>query len=235
MVSEHSEIEMKALLNKMAEEHFGYGSWKAPFWFLGPEQGMSKDDRELVKRARTWLKRGSRDIDDCLEFHRDVEIIKWNFRLQLTWAKLMLVTMGYASEPVSLSERLEYQRKRWGTSDGNVSIIELSGLAAYSHSVPRDRKTFLPPRVSKLLLKIKEYEPEFVILYGKHESCSYAWKRLTEQPSASEVYRSSFAEIWKTNTTLLARTSHPRGTRNQDWIDLGNRLGALKERRHLDN
>jgi hypothetical protein len=29
---------------QMARGCYGYGNWKARYWFLGPEQGMSKDE-----------------------------------------------------------------------------------------------------------------------------------------------------------------------------------------------
>jgi hypothetical protein len=37
----------------MAEDNFGYGRWDAPYWFIGPEQGMgagAKKDEKNEKR-----------------------------------------------------------------------------------------------------------------------------------------------------------------------------------------
>ena len=66
-----------ALLHKMALECYGYGRWDAPFWFIGPEQGMGETD-DIRLRVATWLKLGAAEVCDCREFHETLGDFRWH-------------------------------------------------------------------------------------------------------------------------------------------------------------
>jgi hypothetical protein len=58
-----------ALLNDYMKVFYGYGSWKAKYWFVGIEEGGGKTFEEVTRRLDTWDRRGRRDIEDIREFH----------------------------------------------------------------------------------------------------------------------------------------------------------------------
>jgi len=62
-------MEMNDDLRAMARTCYGYGCWSAPYWFLGPEQGMCNENADLQRPVEAWQHSGSRELDDCREFH----------------------------------------------------------------------------------------------------------------------------------------------------------------------
>lgn len=78
--------------------HYGFGWWDAPFWFLGPERGMSRDESNLKRRVKVWRDLGGGELADCQEFHRRIAEKRWHSdspTLQQTWGKLLLSLMAF--------------------------------------------------------------------------------------------------------------------------------------------
>lgn len=48
------------LLTVFVRRFFGYGSWEAPIWFIGMEEGGGKRFQELNERFDKWNRRGQR-------------------------------------------------------------------------------------------------------------------------------------------------------------------------------
>lgn len=218
----------------MAENSFGYGTWGAQYWFLGPEQGMSKDESEMLKRYEAWKRLGSLDLVDCIEFHREIECATWYGRkakAQYTWTRLISVLIGYGAEGVH--DRLEYQRTKWGTFAGSTCVIELSGMAAHSQQVKRHRSEFIVPRLAKITLKLRENKPELLVLYGRSDLCKRAWNEIAS--SGTHLGRcSNGAEVRKLNGTIVAWTDHTnargRGRTYMYWQAFGKELREFQQR-----
>jgi hypothetical protein len=64
----------------MACRNYGYGRWKAPYWFIGPEQGMGLHENGLDRRVKAWLALGSLELNDCREFHHRIGEMRWHFK-----------------------------------------------------------------------------------------------------------------------------------------------------------
>src|ERR1700676_215023 len=86
-------------LSEMARGSYGYGRWEAPYWFIGPEQGMGDHEREdsesaLEARVAAWIKLGRLDLNDCRKFHCEIGEKNWHckepVKLQKTWTPLLL-------------------------------------------------------------------------------------------------------------------------------------------------
>ena len=164
----------------LARHCYGYGSWDASYWFIGPEQGGS--EKEMKKRADAFRKLDS-DKDglcDCREFHREIYEPgqrDW-FRqeplppLQTTWYCLMLTLKSYEGEvgiekpkagPLLCAYQRpvrEYQRDHWGSSVGETCVIELSGIPA---------KNFKESNASKASLSQAERHQFDAILRSRAE------------------------------------------------------------------
>lgn len=221
----------------MAEKSFGFGSWEVPYWFLGPEQGMSKDESELRKRYAAWRDLGSEELDDCLEFHLQIEDSRWHGDKptpQRTWTRLISVLVGYGAK--GISDRLSYQQKHWGRHPGHAinaetCVIELSGIAAHNLGVERDRRSYLESRLEKIDYEMRSKEPALLILYGKTEACRRAWQHLTRD--AEDLAQcSSHVQVRKAGESIIAWATHPAnfGQTIAQWQVLGQELRHLQQR-----
>ena len=230
---EGTALQIDREVRSMALTSYGYGCWNAPCWFLGPEQGMARNENgNLGGRIEAWCHFGSRELDDCREFHFRIKEERWhgkNAILQPTWAKLLLALEAFS--PKDDGDRLEYQKWKWGCQPGETCVIELSGLAANNLNVDRDRESFLDKRIEHIRTRLHEYEPEFVILYGKTAGCRKAWRELTKGAETMVEENPPFAKFRRCGPTLLAWTRHPvaRGETNEKWTRLGIRLRQLAD------
>jgi hypothetical protein len=60
-------------IREMAGRCYGYGRWDAPYWFIGQEQGMARDEKNNLKpRVEAWLYLGGCELSDCREFHERI-------------------------------------------------------------------------------------------------------------------------------------------------------------------
>ncbi|MGD0508239.1 MAG: hypothetical protein ABSA27_10605 [Terriglobales bacterium] len=220
-------------VQSMARISYGYGTWAAPYWFLGPEQGMAPfENDDLKRRIEAWRYFGSRDLDDCREFHLRIGETRWhneNAILQSTWKKLLLTLMAYFGRSTDEGTRLDYQRHEWGSQSGETCVIELSGLAAHSLKVERDRECFRAERVSEIRERMRVHKPEFVVMYGKSRKYWKAWNEISDGAKAISEGDFTFADLRKSGPTSLALTPAPTswGPTNENWIELGKKLRKL--------
>jgi len=201
---------------RMAEHFFGHGRWRAPYWFIGPEQGMAKTDT-LEIRYQAWEKLGCKPLIDCKEFHHEFGFYKWhkdNPPTQPTWRQLIRLLLAFEGKPSDNDEIRKYQRDKWGRFDGETCVIELSGLAAPSLATLLDRERFLVPRIEHIKANIVKYQPKFVVMYGKQQE--QQWIEI----AGNEFDGSGFC---RKDNTLYAFTVHPvsRGIKNEYWEKLG--------------
>jgi len=212
---------------KMACECYGFGRWAAPYWFIGPEQGQSPDEHnDLKPRAKAWLCLGGGELNDCRKFHEligEKRLHRETPQLQRTWRPLMLLLMAFLGEPTKNDGLRDYQRDKWGALDGDTCVVELSGMAAHSFKIDRDRNCFLEKRVKIIRERILQHKPKFVVMYGMREKLS--WERIADRPFPRE-------NILELGPTILALTPHPtsHGSTNEYWKGLGNRLRLMSSK-----
>ncbi len=153
---------------EMARRSYGYGRWDAPYWVIGPEPGMGKHENDdLGLRVEAWHHLGSPELCDACAFHAYINEPQWNRekpKLQSTWRPLILLLMTYLEGKTGNESLREYQRDRWGrVSGGETCVIELSGLAAHSFKVSRDRKLFRHERINVIRQRMLTYKPALVV------------------------------------------------------------------------
>jgi putative addiction module component (TIGR02574 family) len=164
----------------MARDNYGYGNWSAPYWFIGPEQGMAREENNDLKcRVGAWRHFGSRELDDCRKFHLKIKETRWhgdNAILQPTWNKLLLALFAFHGCPTEdKKSRIKYQKEKWGHESDETCVIELSELAARSLKEKRNRESFLLQRIDYIRGRMLDCKPRLVILYGKTSGCLKAW------------------------------------------------------------
>jgi hypothetical protein len=209
---------------EMAKRSFGYGRWEAPYWFIGPEQGMGPHENgQLGPRVEAWLRLGGRELCDCREFHALIGEERWHRqrpRLQPTWRPLLLLLATVLDTPIQNDALRRYQRDHWGTLNGETCAIELSGLAAPNLMAPGLHGLFLDERVGVIRDRIQQYKPKLVVMYGNHDLP--AWETIAAQPFPQ-------TGILSVGPTVLVTTPHPvsHGSTNEYWTRLGLELRRI--------
>ena len=124
---------------EMAQRFFGDGCWKAPYWFIGPEEG--KGPREPVdnaSRVDAWVKLGKCELCDCKAFHHQIGETRWHRELRdkpVLQRTLAPSNPSFLNKPAGQDDLRDYQRDSWGRQNGRETcIIELSGLGCKSSS-----------------------------------------------------------------------------------------------------
>jgi hypothetical protein len=205
-------------VHKMARRCYGYGSWEAPYWFIGPEQGQARDENnDLEPRIKAWRDLGEGELSDCRDFHALIGERRWHRerpRLQSTWRPLTLLLMTFLGRPTDNESLRKYQRDQWGSLRGETCVIELSGLAAHSLKVNRDRRLFREERIKVIRERMHHYKPALVIMYGANEKPD--WEAITEQPFPSE-------SVLRIGSSITVLTLHPtsHGLTNAYWEQWG--------------
>lgn len=229
--TQEPKTQMNPNLYEMARSSYGYGRWDAPYWFIGPEQGMGEHENNiegsLERRAAAWVKLGRLDLNDCRKFHCEIGEKNWHCNepvtLQPTWRPLLLLLMTYLGQSTSKDSLRDYQRNRWGMLEGETCVIELSGLAAPNDGEAMDTSTFLQERIQVIRQIIRKHRPRLVVMYGFAQRHSYEQIAENQFPPEPDPF---FCK----GPTLLALTPHPV-SRIRDGNEYWTRLG-LKLRNH---
>jgi hypothetical protein len=202
----------------LATDCYGYGSWNADYWFIGPEQGQGgRENGVITDRAKAHSELAVDGLSDCREFHSRIGEGRWHkddAALQSTWRSLILLLLAFQGKLTKFTSvetrkilQRDYQRNSWGISDGETCVVELSGLPAQNLAVKKDRVSFRQGRLDYIHKKILANEPKFVVIYGK--SHRKYWQAVAD-------------DIRKSGQTHLYFTPHPvYGPGNQYWIELG--------------
>lgn len=234
-------------LNNMARGFYGFGSWNAPYWFIGPEPGGNNNPL----RAKVWSEEFKKaELCDCKEFHDAINVPDWHHKrerhetpkLQSTWKKLMLLMMefrGLSIDDEKDHTRLRtYQRDHWGRSMDETCVIELSGLSAKdsAESARKNKKIneeCITHRISMIrnrlqsLMQSSLKRPELVVVYGKAgqrdwEKSKTQWEIIT---GPGLVFNSAV----KFDNTVFVFAPHPnaRGFTDKHWTVLGQKAAGL--------
>jgi hypothetical protein len=217
----NSQLETADGIPEMALRSYGYGRWDAPYWFIGPEQGQRRREKDdLRPRLEAWRKLGSSELCDCEEFHRAIHEHRWHRdgKLQSTWRTLILLLMAFLNRRTDKESLRSYQRSEWGRTNGETCVIELSGLAANNQAAVRDRESFRQKRIEVIRERMIQNRPRLVLMYGRAQRQS--WERIAG---------SSFPphNVMVSNGVIFALTPHPvsHGRKNAYWEQLGKQLG----------
>jgi hypothetical protein len=246
---------------EMARRRFGYGRWDAPFWFIGPEEGIGPPgEDDAKKRAKVWRRLCRPEVCDCRKFHRLLGVTKWHRDLpqpplQSTWKPLMLLLFTIkmqleeeqekaimhgqgAQLSKALKSRLRsYQRDKWGSSNGDTCVIELSALPAKNLKEGiKQRLIFLnedeidellQKRIAAIRERMKRYTPALIVMYGLRDEAH--WKQIAGGAFSDGYIQGFRAGIRESDSAVFVLTPHPANTHgltNAYWLELGTTLRA---------
>ena len=207
---------------------YGYGSWSAPYWFIGLEEGGVDSAEDFEKRVNAWDEMGQPDLLDLREFHLRIghaEYCQPDAKLQSTWRRLMrslFVAKGNAPTDESLRR---YQAFELGRHGSEILLLELSPLPARGVNdrwYLRDDSSSLDfidveelreARRDHIAEAIIQHKPRAVICYG--------------EPRKWAAYLSLHVErdkIWtgRRGATLIVASPQVRTVQaNDHWDEIG--------------
>jgi hypothetical protein len=217
-------------LEEMARYCLGYGTWEAPYWFIGLEEGMSGT---LEDRIKAWQKHGRQTgLSDCKKFHEEIKVYKHHQNsppLESTWRVLILILLTYLGRKNDEGELKNYQCSQLGMENGETALLELFGLPAKNieeklrqkgqHFGKELIKDIHHKRLLAIHEEIRHHKPSLVVMYGttrKEEFGRLAGKQI---------------EAWnivQRGATLMTLVPHPTswGVKNDEWIEHAKKLRA---------
>ncbi|MGB9415107.1 MAG: hypothetical protein WCB58_02250, partial [Acidobacteriaceae bacterium] len=150
----HMSVEVLESAREMARLRFGYGRWDAPYWFIGPEEGMDAAE-DPKTRLNAWRVLGSTELCDCREFHNLIGQSAYfaaKPKPVKVWKAMITVLLNCKGDSAAEQQIADYQRDRWGRLAGEVCVAELSGLAANNMEEGKQqlRNLFTEPEIKKL-------------------------------------------------------------------------------------
>jgi len=230
------------LLQEFMQGFYGYGSFNAPFWFIGMEEGGGGSQDDIRKRLEAWDARGHRELEDVTGYHRAFGITRhWDepVKLQPTWNKLIRVLMSIKNLKPSPSDLKEYQKDHLGRENDETCLLELMPLPSPGtskwlyrdiSSLPHlaNRQSYLeevaPIRIRHIRSQIASCNPPLVLFYGLGYM-SY-WQEIAgvtlEQQKLEGIYCA------RTKKTLFVAMKHPaaHSTGNEYFWQVGKWISA---------
>jgi hypothetical protein len=212
---------------EMARRFYGYGRWDAPHWFVGLEEGKGRNELpDNAQRVNAWDQLGRTELCDCLEFHYligEKDFHKERPILQHTWRPIILLLKTFLGDRSDKDSFLRaYQRDRWGRVNGGVTcVIEMTGSAAKSLDVPKDRERFQPERIEGIHYRMLKYKPRLMVIYGGGRKKREGWEKILGSRFGADG-------VMKLESTIVAHTPQPAAhiLKDTEWEALGRKLRA---------
>jgi hypothetical protein len=230
-----------ALLLDYMQGFHGYGSYEAPYWFVGMEEGSTGSIDEITNRISVWAKRGKPELDDLVGFHHATGL-DWLFKpdapLQPTWRGLIRLFLAAEGISADVEQVRNIQRTELGRMGGTNALIELFPLPSKSthhwlyadHSSVhclRSRKTYYqevgPARIRHLRERMREHQPKAVICYGL--SHRLWWEQIAGPFAPSGLPRLEVASCGSILVALIPHTS--QGVSNRFLEEAGATIAAF--------
>ena len=183
-------------LDGYARTVYGYGSYDAPYWLVGIEEGSSGTPDEIARRLARWRDRGRTELDDVAEYHRTIGEHRWFGSAptyQPTWGPLIRLLLSAQGRPGDLPDMFRYQAKELGRRSSQACLLELLPLPVKKTDAwpygewsrlphPATRRLYvahyIPTRVAHIRELTREHAPEAIIFYGGGEKYQACWRSI---------------------------------------------------------
>jgi hypothetical protein len=231
-----------ATLEEFMSRFFGYGTWDAPLWFIGMEEGGGTSESEISSRLTKWSERGRKELEDLVSYSAELGITQWfgpAARLQPTWRSLARVLLGYEGIDETRKSLIQAQCARLGSEHGGAALLELlplpsPGIRDWHYggmtdlSLLHDRATYttqlLPLRAERLNERIRARQPRVVVCYGL--AYRQAWERVAGTPLSGNADDVPMARVGR---SLVVVMRHPaaRGASSAYFQQVGKTLARM--------
>jgi hypothetical protein len=172
------------MLEKFIHSFFGYGSYKADYWFIGMEEGGGGSLEEVASRLSCWRERGERQLEDVRAYHEALGINQFfhePVKIQRTWAQLCRIVLASQGLSEDLRAIKAYQKDKLGRQDGETCLMELLPLPSpgtdrwfykdwsklgFLSCRDKYKEKVLPFRIRDIKERIEKWRPQSVVFYG---------------------------------------------------------------------
>lgn len=215
------------LLATFMETFYGYGTYDAPYWFVGMEEGGGGTFASAEGRINAWIDRGRTELEDPRGTAADLSRSPWFRsypRLQSTWKQLIRMTLVAQGIVPAVDRIRAYQRDRLGTGTGETCLLELLPLPSpstrhwfykdysdlpYLQSREAYMAHFAPMRAAHLRACVEQHKPKAVVFYSFNWWYRQWWQQITPVPYARISTPDSDILKAATPTTTFLIVKHP--------------------------
>lgn len=239
------------VLQEYANRFFGYGSYHAPFWFVGIEEGGGKTEAVVNKRFQLWQQRKQRslgddsELEDCVEFNTELgfpEFFQPKPAKQPTWSMLSRVVLSIKRWPTNQSNIADYRRQFLGKRHGQTCLLELlplpsPGSGNWSRFYVDTGLPFLVNRKAyeayydqrrsdHIRQRIEKYCPKVVVFYGVIQRDRYMNIAGANAHFVRIRVGDFSVDLGGNERTVFAITQHPTapGIPNSYFHDVGRKI-----------
>lgn len=236
-----------SILQEFIDQFLGYGSFEAPFWFVGMEEGGGNSVFEINKRVSVWKEMGGSTLVDLFEYHQKIGLTEFfgdKARLQKTWSKIIRVIFGIHKCDVDNNGIREYQNRFLGRKDRETCLIELLPLPSPNTSgwlygefsqiaYLKDRETYQNKvrsmRAGFIRQQIREFKPKVVLFYGS--TYEDIWLSIADT-KVNFTRNSEGVAFGDDGRTQFVITKHPasKGISNQYFDAVGRQISERIDR-----
>jgi hypothetical protein len=229
-----------AILESYISRFYGYGSWNAPLWFIGMEEGGCPTLDEFSSRLICWSRRGSAELEDAPAYHKELNFTRWfgpKAKLQSTWEKLVRIYLSSQGLLSDIEAVRHFQGERFGSRDCGFASLELFPLPSTDTSawIYRDaahipylinRQVYkyyvYPKRAEGLRQRIATHRPKYVIIYG----LAYVdeWEGIIGKKFGGRDSHNVHETTFESSRILVVPHPVARGLAQPYWQEIGKRL-----------
>ncbi|MBT8399361.1 MAG: hypothetical protein KJO98_02695 [Rhodothermia bacterium] len=237
------------LLEIYLDGHYGFGSYAADVWLVGPGSrlhGMGR--KHIEQRIAAWHRRGQREMDDLYSFHAasgDVDRFTANPRIDRTWSRLSRFVLASRGETVLEDSVRSYQAEVLGRqSERDACLVNLMAVnpvttpwpfghspLSYLSNPDRFVDQFLARRTRHIRSRVRRHKPGLVIFYDRtHTDVWMNIAGVTFTPTEL-----SGCHAARSSNTLFMLLRHPEsvGTTNRYFERAGEMVANLKASKTL--
>lgn len=192
------------ILLQYIHNFYGYGNLNSNYWFISLEEGGGHSEIEIQNRINSWKKRGSKEIEDCKDYHIEIGIRNFFTNspiLQSTWKTYIRIffisekNISFINGDNDTQKRMlrNYQSNDFGRTHGQMCMMELRPLPS------KNLKTWIYPNISNFSFlktkqeyqnyvdtfrskeiqnKIDKYNPKFVIFLSRSKETVPIWSKI---------------------------------------------------------
>jgi len=236
------------LLTQYINTFYGYGTYAAPFWFVGMEEGGDPTPEQNAQRIVTWDHRGRPELTDLYKYHENIAVPRWFAPpppIQSTWDKLIRILLAAQGQQTITPDHVRfYQRDYLGRSAGDIQetcLLELLSLTSPStgqwlygthtslyqlRSRDAYKQHYGRPRALHIAQRVQEHRLAAVIFYSFVNWYRQWWQLIAGVPFTEQSGPHGTFYVASNGTTSFAIVKHPasKGPTNHYWHWIGQTL-----------
>jgi hypothetical protein len=235
------------LLTNYIDTFYGYGTYSAPFWFVGMEEGGGRTPEENISRITRWHDRGCAELGSFVADSQSGAVTRWFCNhppVQTTWGKLIRILLAAQGQQSITADHLRYyQRDHLARSDGGTCLLEFLPLPSPStgHWLYRDnmdlpqlktresyKQYYGRPRALHLAQRVQERKPTAVIFYSFDNWYRQWWQLIAGVPFIEHSGPHGTFYLASNGPTSFAIVKHPasKGLTSHYWHWVGHALAG---------